>query len=166
MSAGQKKLLSEMPGSKNRLVVRSAEAADAKPISELVAQLGYPANSEEIPPRLTAIAEFQDALALVAVDGGVVVGFISGQMIPMIHQSDPFAMLTALVTAETHRGSGIGSLLVSHVERWAVDKGAVRLSLTSGIHRKEAHAFYERRAYARTGFRFMKKLDPDLTAEG
>lgn len=149
-----------------QVIVRGAEAGDAQPISELVAQLGYPAKAEEIPPRLSAIAEFQDTLALVAVDGGVVVGFISAQIIPMIHQSDPFAMLTALVTAETHRGSGIGSLLVSHVEHWAVEKGAVRLSLTSGIHRKEAHAFYERRAYARTGFRFVKKLDSDLLAEG
>ena len=145
----------------SRITVRPAEAGDAQPISLLVGELGYPADAAEIPPRLSAIAEFPDTVALVAVDGDVVVGFISGQMIPMIHQSDPFAMLTALVTAETHRGSGIGSLLVSHVERWAVDKGAVRISLTSGIQREKAHAFYERRSYARTGFRFVKKLDPD-----
>ncbi|MEO8576253.1 MAG: GNAT family N-acetyltransferase [Gemmatimonadales bacterium] len=147
------------------LTIRSAAVGDSEPISKLLGELGYPADVQEIPARLSAITEFHGTLALVAVDASVVAGFVSAHMIPMIHQSEPFAMLTALVTAKTHRGSGIGSLLVSHVERWAVNNGAVRLSLTSGMHREEAHSFYERRSYARTGFRFVKKLDSDLGNE-
>ena len=141
--------------------VRPAEAGDAEPISMLVGELGYPAPVGDIPRRLAAIADGHDAIALVAVDGSSVVGLITAHVIPTIHESDPHAMLTTLVVAETHRGAGIGSLLVSHAERWAALKGAVRFSVTSGIQRARTHEFYERRDYARTGFRFTKKLDPD-----
>ena len=141
--------------------VRDAEAGDAEPISKLLGELGYPAVIDEIPRRLAAIADFHDAIALVAVDGNNVVGLITAHVIPMIHESHPFAMLTTLVVAETHRSGGIGSLLVSHIERWAATRGAVRVSVTSGIRREQTHGFYERREYAKTGFRFTKKLDSD-----
>jgi histone acetyltransferase (RNA polymerase elongator complex component) len=45
------------------------------------------------------------------------------------------------------------------VERWAAAKGARRISVTSGIHRKATHAFYEKRDYENTGLRFGKKLN-------
>lgn len=127
----------------------------------MLAQLGYPAAAEEIPRRLSAITCFPEAVALVAVDDGVVVGMVTAQVIPAIHETEPVALLTALVVTEGHRTAGIGSLLVSHIERWAAAKGAGRISLTSGNHREQAHRFYERRDYARTGLRFTKKLEQD-----
>jgi GNAT superfamily N-acetyltransferase len=69
------------------------------------------------------------------------------------------AWLTTLVVLEDARGAGIGSALVRHVEGWAVEKGAKRLSVTSGIQRLSTHEFYEKRDYQRTGLRFSKQLD-------
>jgi GNAT superfamily N-acetyltransferase len=66
---------------------------------------------------------------------------------------------------EDARGAGIGSSLVTHIEEWATQNGAKRLAVTSATHREEAHAFYEKRDYERTGVRFGKRLSPDSPAK-
>lgn len=38
-------------------------------------------------------------------------------------------------------------------------QGARDVVVNSGLHRAEAHGFYERRGYSRTDFRFVKQLD-------
>jgi GNAT superfamily N-acetyltransferase len=142
------------------VTIRLAVPADAPILSELLAQLGYPALVSEIPQRLQAIANFPTAAAFVATNRcGEVVGLITAHIIPSIHDNEPVAWLTTLVVLEDARGAGIGSALVSHVEGWAVEKGAKRLSVTSGIQRLSTHEFYEKRDYERTGLRFSKRLD-------
>jgi GNAT superfamily N-acetyltransferase len=141
------------------VTIRPAILADAPVLSELVAQLGYPASATEIPQRLQAIADFPGAAVFVATNRyGEVVGVITAQIIPSIHDNEPVAWLTTLVVLEDARGAGIGSALVSHIERWAFQKGAKRLSVTSGKQRKASHEFYEKRDYENTGLRFTKKL--------
>jgi GNAT superfamily N-acetyltransferase len=147
-------------------MIRRAEASDAPALSELLAQLGYPASVSEIPRRLEAIANFPQAAAFVATNGyGEVVGLITAHIFPSIHDNDPVAWLTTLVVLEDARGAGIGSALVSHVEQWAADNGAKRLSLTSGIQRTASHSFYENREYERTGVRLTKPLGRQQSAK-
>jgi GNAT superfamily N-acetyltransferase len=136
--------------------------ADAPAISELLGQLGYPAPVHEIPQRLRALSDFPSAAAFVATDRyGEVVGVVTAHLIPSIHDNEPVAWLTTLVVLEDARGAGIGSALVKYIEKWAIDHGARRLSVTSGIHRKATHAFYEKRSYDNTGLRFGKNLGTD-----
>lgn len=154
----------------HELAFRGARPGDAPALSVLLAQLGYPAAAEEIPERLMALGEFPQALALVAVDGENVVGLMTAHIIPAIHASEPVALLTCLVVADSHRERGIGSRLVSEAERWGAGHGAVRLSVTSGVQRVDSHRFYEQRNYQRSGFRFTKALDDrdvrsDLSAD-
>ena len=141
------------------VTIRRAEARDAPILSQLLAQLGYPASVEEIPARLNAVATFPRAAAFVATNGyGEVVGLVTTHIFPSIHDNGPVAWLTTLVVLEDARGAGIGSSLVKHVENWARENGAQRLSVTSGAQRKATHAFYENRGYERTGLRFGKWL--------
>jgi len=42
-------------------------------------------------------------------------------------------------------------------ERWARGHGAAQLHLTTGLHRDDAHRFYERLGYERTGTRYVRK---------
>lgn len=139
--------------------IRRAEARDAPVLSELLSQLGYPASPSEIPDRLSALASFPRAAAFVAANGyGEVVGLATTHIFPSIHDNGPVAWLTTLVVLEDARGAGIGSALVRHVEQWAVQNGAKRLSVASGMHRKATHDFYVKRDYENTGLRFTKKL--------
>ena len=142
------------------VTIRPAVPADAPVLSELLGQLGYPAAVSEIPQRLRALAGFPSAAAFVATNRyGEVVGLITANLAPSIHDNSPVAWLTTLVVLEDARGAGIGSALVRHIERWAVEKGAKRLLVTSGIQRQATHEFYEKRDYERTGLRFAKRLD-------
>ena len=144
------------------ITIRAAAPSDAPILCELLAQLGYPASVAEIPARLSALASFPRAAALVATNGyGEVVGLATTHIFPSIHDNGPLAWLTTLVVLEDARGAGIGSALVRHVEQWAAQNGAKRLSVTSGMHRKATHEFYEKRDYENTGLRFTKKLTGD-----
>jgi predicted N-acetyltransferase YhbS len=143
------------------ITIRVAAPSDAPTLCELLEQLGYPATESEIPARLAAMASFPSAAAFVATNGfGEVVGLVTAHLIPSVHDNDPVAWLTTLVVLEDAREAGIGSALVRHVERWAAEKGARRISVTSGIQRRATHAFYEKRDYENTGLRFGKKLVP------
>ena len=144
------------------ITIRPAAPSDAPVLCELLEQLGYPASVTEIPARLSAVASFPRAAAFVATNGyGEVVGLATTYIFPSIHDNGPVAWLTTLVVLEDARGAGIGSALVRHVEQWAAQKGAKRLSVTSGMHRKATHEFYEKRDYENTGLRFTKKLAVD-----
>lgn len=67
-----------------------------------------------------------------------------------------------LVTDADHRSRGIGSELLSFVERWATDRGCRIVALSSGLQREDAHRFYEEHAdMDRVSYVFTKALDDD-----
>lgn len=130
-------------------------------MSTLVAQLGYPAPAEVIPERLANLARSDDNIALVAEDDGNVVAVMTARLMWVIHHDAPLAWLTALVVVDSHRGKGIGSMLLERAEEWAKHKGAHKISLSSAMHRGETHSYYDNRGYERSGIRFTKKLGSD-----
>jgi GNAT superfamily N-acetyltransferase len=144
-----------MPGS---LVIRPAAASDAAAISALVAELGYPASSDEIPGRLIALESSGHAMAVVAEFHGSVVGLVTAHVLSSIHSAAPVAWLTTLIVLGRSRGAGIGRKLVAEAESWARMQGAARIAVTSGAQRSDAHDFYKRLGYAQTGVRFGKTL--------
>ncbi len=133
--------------------------SDAVAISELVAELGYPAASTEIPQRLVTLEESGRAMAMVAELDGRVVGLLTAHTLSTLHQPVPVAWITTLVVSEQTRGSGAGRELVRAAEAWAREAGASRIAVTSGAQRTDAHEFYRRIGYAQTGIRFGKILD-------
>lgn len=139
-------------------LVRPGRSSDAAAIAELLGQLGYPATSEEVIERLGPLRAFQGAIVLVAETDGRIVGVAAGHVFPSIHSTSVVAWLTTLVVREGSQRSGIGRQLAASVEEWARHAGAARISVTSGLHRDGAHAFYERLGYARTGVRLTKAL--------
>lgn len=137
---------------------RRAVAFDSEPIANLLGQLGYPASAGDVTQRLSKLDTFGDAVVFVAELDGVVVGVVSGHLFPTLHASSVAAWLTALVVSDAARRKGAGATLVSAVEEWARMHGAVRIAVTSALHRDDAHAFYESLGYSRTGVRMGKDL--------
>ena len=140
---------------------RAARADDAQFLSRLLGELGYPTPAAEVPDRLVQLAAFPKTLVLVAEIDGEVGGLITMIIYPSIHAKQPVAFITSLVVAPEYRGKGIGSDLVGRGERWAVDNGAIRVSVGSGLHRKDAHQFYENLFYELSGMRFTRWLNKD-----
>ena len=139
-------------------VIRSPKTSDADAIVPLLAELGYPTTSEEVVSRLDRLAKAESCLVLVAEKDNEVVGLITCHMFASIHSTEPVAWLTTLVVHDETQGIGIGRELVTAVEKWARENGAVRISLTSGNHRHGAHKFYERCGYESSGVRLTKVL--------
>jgi GNAT superfamily N-acetyltransferase len=138
--------------------IRPPVADDAAAIADLLGELGYPATREEVLVRLEHVSAYPHAIVLVAELDGRVVGVATGHAFPSIHVTSIVAWLSTLVVSATHHGRGVGRGLSGAVESWARDLGAVRISVSSGLHRAEAHAFYEHLGYDRSGLRLTKPL--------
>ena len=139
------------------ITVRPATPGDAPALSRLLTQLGYPTNAADIPERIEKLHARPGTTVLVAEDQqGEAVGVVTVHLFQSIHAGEPTAWLTTLVVDEKARGRGIGSALVERAEDWAIQHGARRISLSSGLHRTHAHDFYKTRNYEHTGVRLTK----------
>jgi GNAT superfamily N-acetyltransferase len=140
------------------VTIRTAVSTDSIPIAVLLGQLGYPATQEEAATQLARLQAFPQATAFVAELEGQVIGLITGHIFPSIHAPALVAWITTLVIDAQHLQKGVGRQLCNAVELWAKDRGAARVSVTSGKHRDGAHAFYEKIGYERTGLRLTRTL--------
>jgi GNAT superfamily N-acetyltransferase len=139
-------------------IIRPATADDTDALAGLVTHLGYPTDAESMRGRLATILPRRDYATFVAERGGRVVAFV-GVMHGLSYNADgPYARVLALVCEPDERGKGTGARLLAEAERWAREQGAAKVHLTTALHRDDAHRFYERSGYARTGARYLKKL--------
>ena len=139
--------------------IRNATVTDAEPIGRLITELGYPTTTAEMADRLTAILNDPSYVTFVAVQDTNVIG-VAGATLSLYYEKDGiYSRLAVLAVSSTARGLGIGHQLVEAVERWSAGRGAREVFVNSGFHRDDAHVFYERCGYSRTGFRFVKRLD-------
>ncbi len=134
--------------------------ADVKPVAGLSAQLGYPVSETELRDRFIRIAASSGNGLFVALDGKqTVIGWLHVHTIDRI-EVGRYAEVGGIVVDEAARDKGAGRALMLCAEEWARDGGYDRVKLSSGAHRSEAHAFYERIGYTniRTSYRFEKIL--------
>ena len=147
-----------MDATPSPVLVRTASPGDVPALAALVTHLGYPATPEAMGERLGRIGARDDYETYVAEREGRVVGF-AGVMHGLSYNLDPpYARLLSLVVEPGERGKGTGAALVAAAERWAGERGATKLHLTTALHRDGAHRFYERLGYERTGARYVRKL--------
>ena len=137
--------------------VRAATAGDVDAIARLLAQLGYPATPDRVAPRLERLRAAGDEL-LVAEVQGTVVGLANLHVSPSLEYDAPAGKLGALVVDERHRRAEVGRALVAAVEARARERGCALLFLTTAERRSDAHAFYERLGFERTGRRYAKRF--------
>lgn len=138
--------------------IRSVAAADAGAVAALVSALGYPSTPGDIERRVATMRDGTGISVVVAELNGAIVGLATGHVFNSIHSTPPVAWLTTLVVASAAQRRGVGRQLVAAVEAWAVEHGAVRISVTSGLHRDDAHEFYAILGYERSGVRLTKRL--------
>ncbi|MCI0451140.1 MAG: GNAT family N-acetyltransferase [Candidatus Latescibacteria bacterium] len=138
--------------------VRTVTLADATAVAPLLAELGYPASTEEVTERLKGLERDAGGEVFAAVDDDGMTGVAHVQLLPVLHSNDRMAQLVLIVVAERARRSGVGKVLVRACEAWAAGRGCKRMLVTSGEERKEAHAFYQAMGYHHYARRFAKRL--------
>jgi GNAT superfamily N-acetyltransferase len=153
--------------------IRVATDKDTFALASLISELGSPTSPEEMQRRVERLRGRSDVNAFVALAEGSIVRLgllerVAGLLLalgmagllvtPSFVRSTPDGQIIALVVAETHQGRGIGRELMKRAEAWLADKGVKRVSLTSGLHRASAHAFYRACSYEQTGLRFVHTI--------
>ena len=129
-------------------VIRPATADDLPAIQFLLRQLGYDLTTEETQHRFLVVASAPGHCLLVAACDGRAAGLLHAYARPALDKP-PEAIVQALVVDADARSSGIGAMLMAAAEAWAREQGFASVALASGIHRNDAHAFYEAIGYAR-----------------
>lgn len=140
------------------IFIRKAEIGDARPLAELMTQLGYPTAEDAMAGRLRRIQANSDYLVAVAVRLGRVVGVIGAFIGLYLEMNGRYGRVMALSVAAGHRGRGIGARLLAHAESWLRAHGAAACIVNSSTHRTGAHRFYAREGYQVSGWRFHKDL--------
>ena len=138
--------------------VRDAQPDDATAIAELLAQLGYPASTDQAKARLSRLDADPSARVLLADDDGRVAGLAVTYVEPLIEHDRPVLRLQALAVGERFRRRGAGRALVEAVEEEARSRGCDTVVLTSAEQRADAHAFYLSVGFDQTGRRFVKDV--------
>ena len=140
------------------LTLRPALPGDADALVPLMQQLGYDTSAEYLANWLAGALPARDR-AWVALRDGHIAGVISLQLLPLIHQAETLARVTALVVDTQARGSGVASALLQQAEATAREQGCQRMEITSSNYRHDAHAFYRYHGYQVPDVtRFIKPL--------
>jgi GNAT superfamily N-acetyltransferase len=127
--------------------IRLAEKQDAKELSLLSAQLGYPCSAEKILEHLADLEEDSDHVVFVAEGKDQkLVGFAHVFKTKRIFLG-PFAELGGLVVNEEYQNTGVGKSLMEKSESWAREHGCREMRVRSNVIRKEAHQFYSNLGY-------------------
>ncbi len=135
-------------------------AADAPAVALLSAQLGYPLAPAVIAERLGSLFQEPAHGCFVAESGGAVTGWVHIFGVFMLTSPQFFAEIGGLVVDRDARRQGVGQALMRQAEVWAGEHGFAEVRLRSGLHRTEAHEFYQSIGYerAKTSHMFRKAV--------
>jgi predicted N-acetyltransferase YhbS len=136
--------------------IRRAQRSDASSVAELLTALGYPSSAAQVERRIAESLTSTDTAVFVAESGECAVGLLSFHCIPLFHADGFLGRITSLIVAPKYRERGIGRLLVATAEDFARTHNCIRVEVTSGDHRPDAHIFYERLGYKVDCRRFIK----------
>jgi ribosomal protein S18 acetylase RimI-like enzyme len=138
------------------MIIRTASPDDAPSLARLLEAFnGPPVSAEQAHTRLLAIHGVETVL--VAEIEGEAVGFASLRLIPYLSDDAPYAELTELYVADTHRRRGIGHALLERAEALARERGAAEIILLTGQTNETAQAFYRSLGYGEYGLAMCKR---------
>jgi ribosomal protein S18 acetylase RimI-like enzyme len=138
--------------------IRPAHRKDMESIAHLMRGLGFDHSAEEIDRRMTMVRDNTMDPALIAQVGEHAAGLVALHIAPMLFYPKPIARITTLVVDETFRRRGIGRTLVEAASALAAQAGCDTLELTTGLHREEAHSFYEALGFEGLAHRMVRSL--------
>ncbi len=125
------------------ITIRKAVPDDAASIAKLNSnEFGYEYPVSKTKSQLTRILEKpSDRIFVICIDAEAV-GYVHACDYEGTY-FDPQKNIMAIAISSSHRGEGLGRMLLEAVEDWAKLDGCSGVRLVSGMNREGAHAFYE-----------------------
>jgi ribosomal protein S18 acetylase RimI-like enzyme len=87
-----------------------------------------------------------------------VLGFCSLQYAENFWLEDCFVHIDEIIVDKDFRGRGYGTILINHVLKICKEQGCVSILLDSDFLRLNAHKFYEKLGFKKTGYIIQKDL--------
>jgi len=144
--------------------IRHAQPADAANIAVLYAQLVNNTAMSVLPERITQVAADPDTVLFVGEkDGHLCATALVSLCADVMFGTQPFAVVENIVVDLVYRGSGVGSLLFRHIERYCVAAECSKIMLLSAGDRNQAHRFFERAGFAGSAKRGFVKYRRNFT---
>ena len=140
------------PAPRPILEIREARAADAEGIAALLAT-----DTPALAARLAAHRQAGEP-ALVADEGGEILGCAAWHALPMLQEKAPLGRITLLLVAPEVRRRGIGRSLVEEVEARLAEAGCSRIEALAEIDLAAAPDFFRRLGWARSCYRYARDL--------
>ena len=142
------------------VTVRRALRTDVPRLAQLLSEFRtIPMPVEDAENRFSLIDQDPDQELLVACAGDHLVGLLGFRLRQNLESVSHYGEIATIVVDSAYRGHGIGEILVNVAQELARERACVGLWLVSGFGREEeAHRFYERLGFERTGLRFVKTL--------
>ena len=124
------------------ILIRPASENDYETICRLNHEaLGADYDAESTLLRLKYLIKQTDHKIFVADCGEIAVGYVHAANYDCTY-SGPVKDIKSIAVDFQFHGIGIGRALLSTVEQWAKETGAVGIRLTSNVKRENAHKFY------------------------
>ncbi len=135
--------------------------ADVFAVADLNEQMGYSTTAAGMQGRYEMLACRPDNGLFVAKRDGIVIGWVHVLGVHFLASANSFAQIVGLVVDENVRRQKVGQALVEQAETWAREHGYPEVRLRSGLHRTDAHQFYQAVGYTltKTAHMFQKTLD-------
>jgi len=142
-----------------QIIIRNAQPGDYRAIGELIRnELGYPQiDIDKLYARLDKMNADETHMTLVAESNGETVGFIGTHRGLSYNVETEYLQIFAMAVKKAFQNKGIGSQLIKRVEDYVITNGIERITLTSRLHRIEAHSFYEGNGFTKKSYGFMKE---------
>ncbi|WP_102798632.1 GNAT family N-acetyltransferase [Bowmanella denitrificans] len=83
------------------------------------------------------------------------------------HQGAKSAIIEDVVVADSHRGQGVGRVMMQYALELCREKGCYKAMLSSSLRREKAHEFYKNLGFVQHGYSFLIDLvsPPSLPSE-
>ncbi|WP_320814043.1 GNAT family N-acetyltransferase [Flavobacterium sp.] len=114
-------------------------------------------SNEEIESSLSEMFSFGNYHCFGLYQDGKLVG-ISGGWITVRIYSGKQLEIDHFVIDDTIRSSGLGKMLLAHIENWSIANHCKTIELNAYVQSDRAHKFYFQNGYKVLGFHFQKKI--------
>jgi GNAT superfamily N-acetyltransferase len=141
-------MLRVVSGQAGEVRVRQLRPDDAASVARLLRQLGYPADEDEVRARIEAWAGDEGGVAFGASIDNRLAGCAAIHLVPFFERPGSRARLVALIVDAECRRRGVGRVLVEHVRKFARQRGASEIEVTSRRTRTDADRFYRELGFA------------------
>lgn len=141
------------------MIFREFDRDDICGICELInCELGYSVAVDDLALRIKQMRDDKHYCIFVAENNNEVIAFIGMYIGLAFEYSGKIARIIALAVKKEYQRKGIGAKLLQTAESYLKENYVELIAVNSGLHRIEAHRFYEKQGFYKKGYRFAKAV--------